>query len=77
MFVSETYSLMDCIKYDKGTSSEHNDIWNVNSTTSLITITRTDEYTEFKETTTGNNFSNYVLGLNGSCVVEFDYWQLD
>jgi hypothetical protein len=75
--VSETFVLMDCIKMDNGTKNDYTDIWNVNTTNSTITISRENEYTEFKETTTGNNLSNYTIGLNESCVIELDYWQLD
>ena len=75
--VSNTDTVLDCAKYDKGLSGEgnHNDIWTTNSTTSLITVTRTSEYTEFKETNVGNNFTNATDGLSESCIVEFDYYQ--
>lgn len=74
---SEIYGLIDCIKRDGGTSSDHNDIWSTNQTSSSIIVTRTDEYTEFKEAVTGSNFGNSVMGVTDSCVIEFDYYQVD
>ena len=73
---SETYEVLDCIKYDGGTLSNHNDIWNVNTSTGSLQVTRADTYTEFAEATIGNNTTNYVTGLTSSCVVEFDYYQI-
>ena len=77
MFVSETYEVLDCIRIDNGTSSDHSDIWNTNTTSATCIVTRASDYTEFKEANVGTNFSNGVTGLTGSCVIEFDYWQLD
>lgn len=65
------------LNYDIGTTSNHNDIWGTNTTTSSIIVTRTSEYTEFKEATTGANLSNATIGLTDSCVVELDYYQVD
>ena len=47
--VSETYEVLDCYKFDNGTTSDHNDIWS----TANATLTRSDEYSTVKETTTG------------------------
>lgn len=74
---SKTYSILDCIKKDNGTQSNHNDMWSTNSTSSLIIITRATEYTEFAEATTGSNFSNATDGLQEGCAIEFDYYQVD
>lgn len=76
MFQSEIFATLDCIKKDTGTLNDHTDIWNTNTTSSTLIVTRTDEYTEFKEATTGN-FSNVTGGLQEDCVVEFDYYQVD
>ena len=72
--VSKTYGILDCIKVDKGTITEHSDIWSIPSN---LDFTRTSEYTEFKEKTIGSNFGTTVTGLTDSCVIEMDYYQVD
>ena len=54
----------------------YNNIWSTNTTSTNIVVTRTSDYTEFKEASS-SNFGNSTTGLTDSCVVEFDYWQLD
>ena len=54
--------------------SNYNDIWENNSSTELIKIVRTSEYTEFAEQT--NNILNSTI-ISYPCIVEFDYYQVD
>ena len=68
---------IEYVTWDIGKTTNYCNIWNTNTTSSTIIVTRTKEYTEFKEKTIGKNFANSVGGLTDSCVVEFDYWQLD
>ena len=68
---------IEYVTWDIGKTTNYCNIWNTNTTSSTIIVTRTKEYTEFKEKTIGTNFANSVGGLTDSCVVEFDYWQLD
>lgn len=63
--------------YDIGVSSNYNNIWSTNTTSSAIIVTRTDEYTEFREAVSGYNIANTAQGLTGSCIVEFDFYQVD
>ena len=77
MVQSKTYETLDCIKKDMGTSSDHTDIWSTNTTSSTIIVTRTDEYTEFKEAVTDSNIANATNEVTGSCIIEFDYYQVD
>ena len=67
---------IEYIKWDIGKTTNHNNIWSTNTTTSSIIVTRTEEYTEFKEATT-SNLGNSVSGLTDSCIIEFDYYQVD
>lgn len=65
------------LTYDIGVSSNYNNIWSTSTTSSLIIVTRTDEYTEFREAVSGYNIANTAQGLTGSCIVEFDFYQVD
>lgn len=72
IFLQETYEILDAVKYDKGTTSDHNDIWSDN----VDSLTRTSEYSILKETST----SNVVLGItipSSNMRIEFDVYQPD
>lgn len=75
------YSIKDkdinYLTYDIGVSSNYNNIWSTSTTSSAIIVTRTDEYTEFREAVSGSNIANTAQGLTGSCIVEFDFYQVD
>lgn len=66
---------MDCIKYDYGTSENHNDIWTYNSSTASISVRRADTYTEFGELTSAN--IGNATNIASSCIIEFDFYQVD
>jgi len=74
--VSATCKVILATKRDYGTSSNHNDIWSTNTTSSTIKVTRTDSYTEFAELTSAN-LINTVSGLSEDSIIEFDYYQSD
>lgn len=67
MLQSETYELLDCLKYDKGTTSDHNDIWNTNDTT----LSRQSEYSNVSESTAGTD-GNISTKIDHSVCLEFD-----
>ena len=64
MFQSETYGILDCLKYDKGLSSDHDDnVW-----VSTTYINRGEEYSTLTHT---NTAVAYIL-INGDVCIEFD-----
>ncbi len=69
MFLQETYEVMDTIKYDNGTSSDHNDIW----TSSRGTLNRASEYTSL-EISSGESYQMTYLNLTNTdnFIIEFD-----
>jgi len=68
---SETYSVWDYIKYDKGTINDHKDIWTV----SRGKLERMEEYTSISQGTD----TQYLVKIPFSKgqVVEFDYNLID
>ena len=70
---SNQYELWDCIKYDNGTTSNHNDIWTVGTNG---TLTRTDTYSQLKELGTGNVAAKIFFVPLKTCI-EFDFLQVD
>lgn len=74
--VSETYSILDCIKYDKGIldDPQTNDIYDTRDANSLLT--RTSEYSKLTEVTTGNALL-WLFNLPSECTVDFEFMQVD
>ena len=75
--VSETYSILDCIKYDKGIldDPQTNDIYDTRDANSLLT--RTSEYSKLTEVTTGTNALLWISSLPSECTVDFEFMQVD
>lgn len=64
IFQSETFSIYDCIKYDKGTQNEHTDsIWN-----NVDLFDRQSEYTIFTDTANQIRF----VEITGDVAIEVD-----
>ena len=67
---------IEYISWDIGVLTNYTNIWSTSTTNNNIVVTRTSDYTEFKEASS-SNFGNSTTGLTDSCIIEFDYWQLD
>lgn len=69
MLLQETYEVMDCILYDGGTSSDHNDIWTI----ARGTVNRQTEYSSIELTSGQTNVMVYFnLTEKDNFIIEFD-----
>ena len=75
-FVSETYSILDCIKYDKGILDDPQ-TRNIYDNVSANALTRTTEYTSLKEVTTGTDAVAFISDLPFECTIDFEVCQVD
>ena len=76
MFVSETYEVLDCYKYDSG-MSDYNDIWTQSSQNVLIRDS-SREYSTIKETTIGTTAFVTITNIPLTDYrVEVDVFQVD
>ena len=74
--VSETYSILDCYRYDEGLLAEghHNDIWAGNTNM----LTREAEYSTLKESNVGTTATITVTGIPLTDYrIECDVYQVD
>ena len=69
--VSEIYGVLDCIKYDKGTSNVHNDIWD------RTEIVRGDNYTTLQSTNGARTFNFMSLTDSSNLKIKFKLWNTD
>ena len=74
--VSETYSILDCIKYDKGILDDPQ-TRNIYDNVSANALTRTTEYTSLKEVTTGTDAVAFISDLPFECTIDFEVCQVD
>ena len=71
--VSQPYEVLDCYKYDGGTTANHNDIW----TSAYGTLTRSDEYSTLKESATNDGILAIANIPYTDYHVEVDIFQVD
>ena len=69
IFQSETYEVLDCIKYDKGDAV--NTIWTTDSNNNAQLDLIDNSYRKLSEITTGTDAWVY-LKIDHSCILEFD-----
>lgn len=74
-FQSEIYEVYDTVKFDNGTIASHNDVWDYDSSTTVLT--RYDEYSSITEKVSGTDARLYCKNLPTSAVVEIELCQLD
>ena len=75
-FVSETYEVLDCYKYDSG-MSDYNDIWTQSSQNVLIRDS-SGEYSTIKETTIGTTAFITITNIPLTDYrIEVDVFQVD
>ena len=73
--VSEPYNVWDTYKWDTGTISSHNDIWNYNDATTVLT--RYDEYSSITEKVSGTDARLYCKNLPTSATIDIELCQID
>lgn len=74
-FVSETLNVWDTLKYDNGTINSHNDIWDYDSTKTVLT--RYDEYSSITEKVSGTDARMYCKNLPTSATIDIELCQMD
>lgn len=72
IFQSETYSIIDALFKDRGTTSDHNDNWS--NSGGNVTVVRTDTETTLTRTASTNGFYQVRVD-NSKYVIDFDYMQ--
>ena len=73
---SGTFSLLDCLKYDKGILNDP-DTHDIYSNTTTDALTRTSEYTRLKEVTSGTDVRTEIASLPSEFTMDFDFYQVD
>jgi hypothetical protein len=63
------------VKFDNGTIASHNDIWDYDSSTTVLT--RYDEYSSITEKVAGTDARMFCKNLPTSAIVEIELCQID
>ena len=68
--VSVPCNVLDCLKYDGCTISNHNDIWDTSDPN--LTFERKTDYTSIKQKVTTSRATTYLKNIDTSGVIEFE-----